>query len=196
MTQRIRSTPVPQGIALTLSLVLLSVASGDFAHAILSMAELWLRNHDRAVMAGRRAVELNPNNADAHGFLATSLNFVGRPEESLSAIQTAKRLNPHQPSWYIHVEGRSYFMLERYDDAIRNEEGVTAISPGFTMGVAILAASYAALGRMEEARAAVDKILGIAPGFTLAYVPRAAPYKNPEDLEIFLKWLREAGLPE
>ena len=35
VTQRIRSTAVPRGLALTFSLVLLGVASGDLGHAIL-----------------------------------------------------------------------------------------------------------------------------------------------------------------
>ena len=171
-------------------------STADFGHQMLGSAELWLRNHDRAMVEMRRAVELNPNNADAHAWLAITLNFVGQPEQGLTAINTAKRLNPHYPDWYLHIESRSYFMLESYEDAIRIAEGVTTISPGYTIALAILAASYAASGQTEKAKAAVDKIVEIAAGFTLAYAPFAAPYKDPEDLSIFVKWLREAGLPE
>ena len=168
----------------------------DRTHAILGQTELWLRNHDRAVFEGRRAIELNPNNADTQAWFAITLNFVGEPKVGLNAIETAKRLNPHQPTWYLHTECRSLFMLERYEDVLSVGGSVVAESPEFTMNFALLAASYAALGQSENAKVQPEKIKQISPAFTISYVPNVVPYKHPGDLAIFVNWLREAGLPE
>ena len=44
--------------------------SFDLAHILLGWTYLFKRQHDRAIKEGERAIELNPNGAEAHAQLA------------------------------------------------------------------------------------------------------------------------------
>jgi len=54
---------------------------------------------ERALALAQRAVALDPNNADSYAKQADVLNFAGRPEEALRAVEQAMRLNPRYPPW-------------------------------------------------------------------------------------------------
>ena len=68
---------------------------GDFwAQGALGGTELFLGRHERAIAALERAVELSPNNADAHALRGFAFNFVGRPEEGLGRPQSRDAPQP------------------------------------------------------------------------------------------------------
>ena len=50
---------------------------------------------------GERAIALAPNHADSYARQAEVLNFAGRPEEALRAVEQAMRLNPRYPPLYL-----------------------------------------------------------------------------------------------
>ena len=170
--------------------------ASDYAHAILGWAELYLGNHDRAVSAGRRAVELNPNQADGYAWLACSLSYSGEPAEALTMLKMANRLNPLRPSWYATYESRCYFMLGRYEEAIDAAKSAAGDGPAYTTILALRAASHSKLGQSAEAEAAVAELRAVSPGYTLAFVPTAAPFKHEKDIREYVNALRHAGLSE
>ena len=53
---------------------------------------------DKAIAEGERGVELNPNGAEALAFLGS--NVAGRPEEAITVLNKAMRLNPMPPAFY------------------------------------------------------------------------------------------------
>jgi tetratricopeptide (TPR) repeat protein len=58
----------------------------------------------QALIAFERTTELNPNNAPAHAWRAAALTGLGRPDESLTAIDQAIRLSPSDPQlWLWHL---------------------------------------------------------------------------------------------
>ena len=65
----------------------------------------------------RRALELNPNSADAHDGYANYLSDVGRSEEAVAEIRRARELDPL--STRIHSDAlNALFLLKLYDEAI------------------------------------------------------------------------------
>ena len=157
---------------------------------------LFTEQHEQAIAECRRAIELNPNFADAHARLANALALSGQVEEALAELEIAMRLNPHYPSYYLLVLGRTHFLKGDYFAAIAPLERAINISPGLTPSRTMLAACYTATARAQEAKSQIDELLLEAPGLTLTHVRTVTPIKNAKTRERFLEYLRQAGLPE
>lgn len=84
------------------------------AHSMVSWVELWRRQSEASIKSARRAIALDPNNADAHLYCSLILSASGRAEEGLRQIETAMRSNPHPAVFYLFALSQCYFALERY----------------------------------------------------------------------------------
>ncbi|MEJ1996178.1 MAG: adenylate/guanylate cyclase domain-containing protein [Limibacillus sp.] len=84
---------------------------------------------DKGIASLKRAIELDPNYADAYAMLANIQNRVGKADEALGNIEQAMRLNPHFPFWYRFVLGSSQFMLTHYEAAAQNFEKAIELNP-------------------------------------------------------------------
>ncbi len=157
---------------------------------------LFTEQHEQSITECRRAIELNPNFAEAHAHLANTLTCSGRTEEALAELDIAIRLNPHQPAYYLMMLGRTHFVLGDYETAIAPLERAVNVSPGFTPARTTLAACYSATGRIEEARKLIGKLLSDVPSLTLAFVHNVTPFKDRESRERFVALLGTAGVPE
>jgi adenylate cyclase len=155
-----------------------------------------LRDPERALVALKRTVELDPNYADGHAFLANVLNYLGRAEEALGIIQTAIRINPRYPFWYVHVKGQSLFLLERYEEAVPNFEIAIERNQTVAWPHRFLLAAYGHLGRLDDAEWEISELesLGLPP--TIKSVQARATLVYPEYLNRYLNGLRKAGVPE
>jgi len=124
----------------------------------------------------RRAVELNPNYAEAHVWLGQLYGIRGRHNLALKSLRRAARLNPQSPSLFV-----SYALCLRnarkYAEALQKLRHAQTLQPNFY--TALLSYSWVAepLGIFEEAekacRQAVDLTNGLsmplyAYGYTLA----------------------------
>ena len=155
------------------------------------------RRYDEAIDLAEKAVALLPNNVMAVGSLASSLTFAGRAEEALLQIQRAKRLSPITPATLLRHEGRAFYALGRYEEAIAAFEETRARNPKGLLSRALLALTYADAGRMEEARAAAEEVLGLTPSFSAkGFVGAVLPYKDRTKTMRALTTLLELGLPE
>jgi len=154
------------------------------------------KRFDDAVAAARRAVELDTNYADGYAQLASALIQAGHPEEGLEAIETAIRLNPARPFFYLDVLGRANFMLGRYAESAKIYEQVVQTNPAFLSGHRGLAAAYAYIGRIEDAEWEAAEILALQPDFSLRQERLSSAFKRQEDMERYIEGLRMAGLPE
>ena len=173
---------------------------GDLPQAHWAVARVYSRKRlfdgDRAVASLRKAIDLDPNYADGHAFLATVLVFVGRAEEALGHVETAMRLNPHFPFWYYYALGASQFMLTRYDAAIESFEKAIERNPTWTYTHRILVAAYGQLGMIDEAEWEMEELrtLGFEP--TLANWRSRLQFQDPAYLARYIDGLRKAGVPE
>jgi hypothetical protein len=54
----------------------------------------------------------------------------------------------------------------------------------------------ASLDRIDEARAMMARALQMTPEFTAERIRRRTPYRRPQDTELMMRALAQAGLPE
>ncbi len=165
------------------------------AHGVLGQVYTWLKQHDTALGELQKQVSLYPNDPDGHVELAVGLVWAGQAEAAVSSIETAIRLNPRCPFWYLTGLGFAYFALRRYDEVVDVINRSIAINPQSMPNHLILASSFAHLGQSERAAAEAWEIGSLVPGLTLGQLDKVAPFARREDLDRFLDGLRLAGLP-
>ncbi|TIW21761.1 MAG: tetratricopeptide repeat protein, partial [Mesorhizobium sp.] len=165
-----------------------------WGHYALAGCHVLCGRYERAMAAYKRALELNPNDADILMDFGYFLSCAGKSAEGLETAKKAVRLNPHHPEWYTMLLGQIWFDQRRYDEAIAAVASLRTIDTVFCN--LYVAASHAALGHTAEARAAVDHIMQMDPQATILgrTGPKATPYKNGEDLAHLRDNLLKAGL--
>ena len=99
-----------------------------------------------------RAIELNPNYAEARVFYSNFLTMLGRPEEGAAQIERALELDPLNP-FFQGLYGAQLFIADRYDDAIAQLRKTFSMAPGFGFGHHVLSFALHHQGMYEEAMA-------------------------------------------
>jgi len=165
------------------------------AYGLLGFLYAQIRQYDKGIAACEKSLELAPNSADAHSFMAQVLNFAGRPEEAISHNEQAFRLNPTgAPTYYYSHASLSYFLTGRYEDTINVCKEALKRWPNNSLAHARLAMAYMALGREEEARNAAQELLRIDPKFSAQKFAQMQPAKDPTAAAQALELMNKAGL--
>jgi hypothetical protein len=68
-------------------------------------------------------------------------------------------------------------------------------NPAFLLAICMSAASNALAGRLEPAQKAMARALELNPDLRASNLRDLAPFRRAEDLAMFAKGLRQAGLP-
>jgi adenylate cyclase len=167
------------------------------AYARLSWAYFATRQHAKAVVAARKAVELGPNDAEANVQLGNILNWSGKPEEGKQYIERAIRLNPHHPYYYLFYLGQSYYLMSDNEKAIELMKRVVTRAPYFLPVRRHLAVLYSEEGMSKEAKAETREVLRIFPGASIEDERARCFYRwTPKVLSRFFDGLRKSGMPE
>ncbi|MEQ1955527.1 winged helix-turn-helix domain-containing tetratricopeptide repeat protein [Mesorhizobium yinganensis] len=140
-----------------------------------------------------KAIEIDPNEADAWAALSDVTVLAGRVDEGLEHIRKAFRLNPFPANWYHLVLGQAQYAAAEYEAAV---ETLTRDETYRTSSRRFLAASLAQLGRLDEARAEGELFLVGNPDFTINHWAATEPFRHAATLEHFVDGFRKAGLPE
>src|SRR5688572_26910650 len=109
----------------------------------------------------KRAIELNPNYANAHNFYAGYLMCRGRVDEAIAASNRARELDPFS----LSISAQRGFLLEnarRYDEAIAQLRSVIEMDPNHYQAYWILGHTYAANRQFDEAVAASQKAVDLS----------------------------------
>jgi len=164
------------------------------AYYVLAQVHLWMKEHDAAIAVAERAVGLAPNDADGYETLAEILGWSGRPEESLSRIRQAIRLNPHCPYFYLWTLGHAYYLTGRRQEALDTFAKVLKANPNFSGAYAFSAVLLDELGRTREAREAWARAGALTPGVSMASLRDRIPYKRAADLDRFISAVHRASM--
>jgi TolB-like protein/Tfp pilus assembly protein PilF/predicted Ser/Thr protein kinase len=118
------------------------------AHAILadSYANQW--EWSAAEREFKRALELNPNSANAHKLYWLYLSSLGRHEEALVEIKKAIRLDPLNLKYNDNL-GQEYATGRQYDLAVEQFEKVIEMDPSFASVHFDLAGAYFDMGKYD-----------------------------------------------
>lgn len=129
-----------------------SIAMAHFADGLIRRVK---GDHQGALDAFERAVQLDPNFARAHAQHANQLVMVGRPREAPPLVLRAINLSPRDPfvGGFYWVLGRAYFVMRDYDNAIIWLRRSTEVLPNVWFNRAYLLAAYALTGRHQGAEA-------------------------------------------
>jgi len=160
-------------------------------HWLLGVTCAFMDDDDSMMRHYRRAMELNPTDANIKATYGVALAKAGRCDEGIAIIAEAMRLNPYHPQWYWEELGNLLFAAGRYDDAV---EALRHRGQPVGWVLARLAASYALLNRIEEARRTVAELLRVNPDAVIAKLREGG--LNEIDKSRFAEGLRKAGLPE
>ena len=165
------------------------------AHANLGWIRLWQKQHDRAIAALEKAVEIDGDDVWAVSLLAESLNYVGRPEEVPALFPILERIDPLYPLNDFYL-GHAQYLMGDYDVGIASLNKTLTFAPNFSPAHRILAAIYVELGRMDDARAAVAEIKRISPTASVELWRERLPYRDPAVLDRLIENWEKAGLAE
>jgi TolB-like protein/class 3 adenylate cyclase len=161
-------------------------------NGILGMAYLERRNFDEATFHTERFIALNPNDSSAPLLMGELLAYLGRPDEGITWIERAFRLNPFSPQAYTSFQGMILFAARRYAESI-------AAFNRMLVGTSIwevmyLVAGYAYLGQLQEAHTLIAERVTPHPEVSLLAFAAKEPFKQPADLDHLLEGLRIAGI--
>ena len=169
--------------------------SDPWAHLALGYVALSKRRTDEAVEEFQRTLDLNPNFAAAHGYLAMALALDGRSEKAIEHAEQAIHMSPHDPQNAIFnmTIAVAHYFAGRYPDAVAFGRKAIQQRTQFTSGHRIYIASLAQAGQIDEARAALAKLQELQPENSIAWIERNIPY-TPGPMAKFLEGRRKAGL--
>jgi TolB-like protein/Flp pilus assembly protein TadD len=120
-------------------------------HTMLCWAKIWLKQPAAAIAEAERAIELDPNDADARLWYALSLTIIGRFADARAAFEIVSSLNPHPSALLLYATGLLDFAEGHYEDAAATFERTVQRSPNFIPAWTGLAACYGLLGQDAEA---------------------------------------------
>ncbi|HME19774.1 MAG TPA: adenylate/guanylate cyclase domain-containing protein [Acetobacteraceae bacterium] len=171
-------------------------ASLPLANRVLGILHLRAREHADAVAWSRRAVALNPGEAESYAWLANVLSYVGRSAEALEQLEHARRLDPlHPPLWDFYI-GRALVHLGRYEEALPWLEACARRALTFGHWRRYLAAALAQLGRLDEARTALPDATATQAYVSIGEIRGSDSYLEGTEFDRLIDGLRKAGLPE
>ena len=158
--------------------------------------------HEKAVRALRRAVEIAPFDFHSWGRLGRTLAYGGSREELregqavLDRILAAAPNHPMVPYWH-YFKANACVREDRCEDAAKFARLSVEAQPGYSGAWVTLANALGKLGRMDEARQAMNRALRANPAMTpqhLAAQIRILAGGRQELADKSLSGLKAAGL--
>jgi TolB-like protein/DNA-binding winged helix-turn-helix (wHTH) protein/Flp pilus assembly protein TadD len=137
------------------------------AHTSLAFASM---NYDwdwpAAEREFRKAIELNPNYANAHHWYGDYLSAVGQHEQAIAESRRALELDPLSPiinAWL----GWRYYFARQFDKAIDQYRETLEIDSNFVPVHLVLGQAYEQKGMLKEAIAELEKASSLSKGAPL-----------------------------
>jgi TolB-like protein/Tfp pilus assembly protein PilF/tRNA A-37 threonylcarbamoyl transferase component Bud32 len=129
----------------------------EVQHA-LALIRVWLEwDWEGGEAAFRRAIEINPNYAEARAWYGAFLCYImERPEEARAQIESALELDPFNPLFRTFNAGL-LSTERRYAEAIEELEAVLRIEPDHVVAIRDLVDAYHSSGSYDEALAQIRR---------------------------------------
>ena len=141
--------------------------------------------HEKALTAYTRTVELNPDFVRAYAHQAAQLLYLGRLDEVAPLVEAAIARTPPGNlalGMFYWIVARADFYAGRYGAAIGWLRRSVEIRPNLWYNRLYLASAYALSGQQQAAAAVLREFDALFPGYTVAQVVRneeMAPKHHP-----------------
>lgn len=155
-------------------------------------------DYQRGLSLIERALQINPNSAEAWARGAMVRVYLGDLETAIVHAQRSIELSPRDPNLYMPHCAMAYAHLfaGRYDSASTCARDVLGRFQKVEMAYRILIASAALAGRDAEARAVAAELLQRRPNFRVSQWSGQDAFRRAEQIDIMTSGLRKAGMPE
>ena len=163
------------------------------ARAVYAMGLGTANDFVRAKAEFDTALRMAPNQFEILTFYISWASTFGEAERGAQLVDEAVRLNPDFPMWSARIFTYAYFMVGRYDDALRMMDRLKADNYGTWLWPYRVGA-LAALGRSVEAKTAVTDALKWFPNLTIEGTANEPGYSDAERKRL-VDTLRLAGFP-
>lgn len=121
------------------------------AHLSMAIVTHWYDwNWTAAEKEFKRAIELSPNNSDAHTYYSWFLAPMGRNDQAIAEAKRAQRADPLSGFAAFSV-GAALVFAQRWDPAIEQLHRAIEIDPNFWFGHCFLGRAYEQKGKLPEA---------------------------------------------
>jgi tetratricopeptide (TPR) repeat protein len=121
-----------------------------------------------AVVEFRRAVAANPNNLDAHNYLATTYSALGKYREAIAASKVAVRQNPASATAHNNL-AKIYLDNQQFDDAEKELKLAARLEPTDTFSRYSLGHIALRNGNNDEALRLFTQVTKLSPKDGNAY---------------------------
>ena len=169
-----------------------------WTHFAQGMLQQRLGHPGEAARSARRALELNPNFALAHAFLASALGRQGAYQTAVNCAEHALRLSPRDRlvGYYASLAmAQVHFAGERCPECVIWTRNMIEKSPEYLPGHFFLTAALAMAGDLAAAAEARGTLLRLRPEFSLTWMNENARQTG-KLAERLCEGLRKAGVPE
>ncbi len=156
-------------------------------HILLASAE-----YDQAKDALKRAIEINPSDANALAGWGSVQSFSGEIGGAIESLQLALKLDPMLEPNFVFDLAIAYYLAHRHEDALRIAERGLARYSDFPMFNVPAAAAAAELGRKEQAARYVEVLRRRVPFLDLDTL--GSRFKDPSHPAYLREGLKAAGL--
>lgn len=100
--------------------------------------------------AFKKALEINPNHAEAHAYYSHFLNILGRTKEAMAEIEIALKLDPYNPL-LISLYSIDLLFERRYEETIKAAEKALQMEPTAPVALSALEWALHLAGRHDKA---------------------------------------------
>ena len=140
----------PKGMEALTKAIELDSTNADVIYTQACMNTWMMWDWEGGESAFKKALEINPNHAEAHAYYSHLLNILGRTEEAMAEIEIALKLDPYNPL-IISLYSIDLLFERRYEEAIKAAEKALRMEP--TAPVALTALEWALhiAGRHDKA---------------------------------------------
>lgn len=159
------------------------------------MADLWLRQPEKALSFFERALKLNPSLSLAHAQIGTTCILQGKPEPAEAPLRLALRLGPTiEHSFHFLGElAFSYYMRKDWDRAIEHADQSILRRKTYWHAHMTKICSLVNKGDLTTARFAARQLLDIRPDFNLNFVDWQ-PFVDPQWNAVLRSELQKTGI--
>ncbi len=135
----------------------------DAHRALAYLSAIWDYDWATAEREFKRALELNPNDADAYDLYGRVCSAQGRFDEALAMVRRAQELDP----LVVAVDlATALIRAGRYDDAVVAARTAVAARPGYERALATLGWALLKSGETREGIEELERAVGAAPNAT------------------------------